>query len=534
MVSKIKKYYNDHQFLRTLVLFTAILIPWIFAVIIIRDVDESSMDYVKKNDTHCKDDPSVYHSKLEELQKPFANAKEVTAACLECHTERHKEILESVHWRWEKEDIKDGNTSVYIGKRSSLNNFCIGVQSNEKTCTRCHIGYGYEDKNFDFTDANAIDCLVCHDNTFTYKKAKGTAGFPATGEMAPDYNEIAQNVCSPKRENCGKCHFWGGGGNNVKHGDLEKALIDCSREVDVHMTTDGADMSCIECHKTENHNITGRNYSNTYSNTNRVRCEQCHQDKPHANHLINDHTVKVSCQTCHIPEYAKENATKMTWDWTTAGRLDENGEPFHEEDAFGNHTYLSIKGDFTWGKNVKPDYIWFNGTADHYTLGDTIESVPVQMNTLNGKYDCANSKIYPMKIFRGKQPYDPINNYLLQINTYGEKKGDSAYWVDFKWEPAIAKGMDYINLPWSGKYDFIETEMYMPINHMVAPAKNTLSCTECHSRDGRLDNLTGFYMPGRDHIAAVDYAGIGLILLSLIAALAHGTIRIITSRKSKA
>ena len=139
-----------------------------------------------------------------------------------------------------------------------------------------------------------------------------------------------------------------------------------------------------------------------------------------------------------------------------------------------------------------------------------------------------------MKIMRGKQPYDSENNYLVQVNTYGEKKGDSAYWQDFKWEPAIAKGMDYINLPWSGKYDFVETEMYMPINHMVAPVENTVSCTECHSRDGRLDNLTDFYMPGRDRIAAVDYAGFGLIIFSLLAVFAHGIIRIFTSRKSKA
>jgi hypothetical protein len=76
----------------------------------------------------------------------------------------------------------------------------------------------------------------------------------------------------------------------------------------------------------------------------------------------------------------------MSWKWSKAGKL-KDGKPFHEEDTYGNHTYLSTKGEFTWGKDIIPDYIWFNGTADHYILGDTITSIPVQMNTLNGSHD---------------------------------------------------------------------------------------------------------------------------------------------------
>ena len=74
----------------------------------------------------------------------------------------------------------------------------------------------------------------------------------------------------------------------------------------------------------------------------------------------------AACQTCHIPELAKEMPTKLAWDWSTAGKLDETGEPFHEEDDFGNHTYLSIKGSFKWERDVTPEYVWFNGTADHF------------------------------------------------------------------------------------------------------------------------------------------------------------------------
>ena len=47
--------------------------------------------------------------------------------------------------------------------------------------------------------------------------------------------------------------------------------------------------------------------------------------------------------------------------------------------------------------------MWFNGTADHYLLGDTIQSIPVKMNTLNGSYTDRHSKIIPVKIHVGDQ-----------------------------------------------------------------------------------------------------------------------------------
>lgn len=42
-------------------------------------------------------------------------------------------------------------------------------------------------------------------------------------------------------------------------------------------------------------------------------------------------------------------------------------------------------------------------------------------------------------------------------------------------------------LPYSGKYGFAETIMYWPINHMVAPKEEALSCLDCHCDKGRMD-----------------------------------------------
>ena len=138
------------------------------------------------------------------------------------------------------------------------------------------------------------------------------------------------------------------------------------------MGTDGADLECVACHTARNHKLLGKMYSVSSMNQDRSSCEQCHGAAPHSDGLLNQHTVKVACQTCHIPVYAKVNETKLAWDWSTAGKL-RDGQPYEIEDADGNPTYASIKGTFTWGKNVRPDYIWFNGTADHYLLGDPVQ-----------------------------------------------------------------------------------------------------------------------------------------------------------------
>jgi len=68
---------------------------------------------------------------------------------------------------------------VAIGKKNALNNFCIGVRSNWPGCTSCHADYGWEDESFDFSNQDAVDCLVCHDTTGTY--VKGAAGYPLEG-----------------------------------------------------------------------------------------------------------------------------------------------------------------------------------------------------------------------------------------------------------------------------------------------------------------------------------------------------------------
>jgi hypothetical protein len=66
---------------------------------------------------------------------------------------------------------------------------------------------------------------------------------------------------------------------------------------------------------------------------------------------------------------------------------------------------------------------------------------------------------------------------------------------------------------------------------MVAPAEQAVSCIECHSKGGRLEKLEGFYLPGRDSDATVQFIGIGAILSSLAGVLIHALLRVLASLK---
>jgi len=514
-----------------LFLFAFIIIAGIVVSTLPRKSMETTPFTQLREKYHKKFKSSVDHTQFTQLQKKFTKPQDVTAACISCHNGRQTEVMKSSHWNWERIEYVQGKGIRAVGKKNVLNNFCIGISGNEQSCNKCHIGYGYANSGFDFKDPLNVDCLACHDNSNTYLKASGGAGMP---DSSVDLANVAQHVGLPQRTNCGTCHFFGGGGNNVKHGDLEKTLFDPTRDVDVHMASEGEDMQCVDCHTADKHQMLGKMYSVSSMNRNRVQCETCHSEVPHNDDVLNKHTLKVACQTCHIPTYAKVNPTKLHWDWSTAGKL-KDGKPYELTDSNGVDTYMSIKGSFIWGKQLKPDYVWFNGTASHYLLGEKLDPTKtLKMNELYGSYNDPDAKIYPVKIHRAKQIYDTENNYLIQPKLYSATEGDGAFWTDFNWNRAAEVGMKEVNLPYSGKYGFVETEMYWPINHMVSTKDKTVSCIECHTRDnGRLAGLNDFYLPGRDFNPWIERIGKAILLLTLIGVVVHGGMRFVMGRNRK-
>ena len=496
------------------------------------------------------------HSKFKELQKEFKSGPEVTKACLACHTEAAKQVHHSKHWTWEYQNPKTGQM---LGKKHVINNFCTSISSNQEFCTACHAGYGWKDNNFDFAKQENVDCLICHESTGTYRKLPGLAGHPAYKDMefpagsgrivkAPNLKNVAQSVGKSSRQNCGACHFFGGGGDAVKHGDLDSSLTNPPKYLDVHMDKDGLNFSCGTCHKTTGHDVPGSRYAPTAKDeggkshmrgkedSNPATCQACHTNAPHkGNARLNSHSEKIACQTCHIPEFARAQPTKTLWDWSTAGKLDAQGEPLRIKDSGGHDAYDSRKGDFKYESHVIPNYVWFNGTVN-YTLRETKLNPDelVKINSFEGSPSDGQSKIWPIKIFHGKQPYDKASMQLLIPHTFGDKDDDEAFWRVFDWNKAFTAGMRSVNEKFSGEFGFVTTEMYWPITHMVAPKSDALTCAQCHAPtvgDGRLDKVPGIYMPGRSANVWLDRIGWTIALLTLIGVLVHGAGRIYAAKK---
>ncbi len=501
------------------------------------------------------DSSTADHTKFEALQADFKSGPEVTKACLSCHTEAAKQIHKTKHWTWE---YKNPDTGQVLGKKHVINNFCTAVASNEDHCSACHIGYGWADKKFDFTVQENVDCLVCHDTTGVYKKLPGLAGHPnyetmewppKSGRLRPptDLKKVAQNVGKTSRKTCGACHFRGGGGDAVKHGDLDSSLENPKRYLDVHMDTEGLNFACAKCHVTDAHEVPGSRYGPTASDTsgaqmrgskearNPATCQACHGNTPHdsADAKLNDHTHKIACQTCHVPAYARgPRHTKMSWDWSTAGRLDEQGKRIRTRNSVGKVEYDSNKGHFTYDRYVIPEYKWVNGKVKYTLFGDKVDgSSLVKINEFLGGPDDPDSRIWPLRVFRGKQMYDKGLQTLAVLHTTGND--DTAFWKNYDWDKALATGMKAVGAEYSGSMGFVETEMSWPITHMVAPKEDALKCEQCHTKGGRLAGIEGVYVPARDRIVAMDTAGFSLALLALISVLIHGAIRMFVSSRKR-
>lgn len=448
------------------------------------------------------------------------------------------DILNSLHWTW---DMTDSATGEPVGKYNVINNYCVAVASNEPRCTSCHIGIGWN-QSVNITEGTQaaqmakIDCLVCHDGSKTYVKNPTGAGAPyptkygITDGDPLSYTEIVRSFQTPDRDNCGACHFFGGGGEGVKHGTMDGSLSTPAEATDVHM---GNGMNCVDCHSYGAANqvaFVGSRYSKDTHDA--QMCIDCHTDgnsgapNPATAHsaLAPKHFSILACQTCHVPSMARGGkATKTYWDWETAGnyipgdgtkidRVIKNGD--------GDIVYHSKKGSFVWGYDIVPEYQWANGNVDHIQVADTID--PNGRNHINVLQSTVEKPglIFPVKVFVGRQPYDTLNNNLVVPHLFPTpaEKADpatsKAYWQKYNWELAAEAGM----AAYGSSYDsaasdigFAETDFTWVANHMVAPKEEVVQCWECHQSKDRLDmqalGLTGTMALIQSDDRNVTYAG---------------------------
>ncbi len=404
---------------------------------------------------------------------------EGTESCMDCHGRIGDEIITTGHFKWQgvASNIEGFESGIH-GKQDILNNFCIAVKSNEGRCTQCHIGYGWADASFDFSDPDNVDCLVCHDQTNTYQKAPTTAGLPAE---SVDLNFVARSVGEnfgvPTIDNCIFCHARAGGDDNVKHGDLAMSLADTTKEFDVHMGTKdsgGQDFECVMCHQVKkdgelnvlSHGIGGMPYHSVDEGEMRT-CEGCHGDRynRHANTTVADiinfagHD-KIACQVCHIPAIARETSTKTVWNWGDAG---EDRTDIPTQGVPPRPTYAKKKGSFVWENNVRPTLRYFNGKWEKTLIGqnDQYTSLPAVLAEPVGDYTDPDAMIYPFKKMIGNQPADANNQTILVPHLFGAAGGPNFYWKTFDWNLALEEGAAAAGQTYTGAYEFIDTEMYL-------------------------------------------------------------------------
>ena len=394
------------------------------------------------------------------------------------------------------------------GKIDLINNFCQAVPSNEGRCSQCHIGYGWQDKNFDFGNPKNIDCLACHDQTGTYKKvAAPTATQPVAG--GPDMTvealqqvaqSVGQNAGVPPRSTCVFCHSRAGGDDNVKHGDVSTrmALVAPTnpdadvvtylhRSEDVHMGVDpkatgsqkkGGNMTCVACHQAKkdaagnmlDHGIGGFMY-HSVDEGKLKGCTDCHGEATsiHIGTSV-ENLVQIARSSC-LPGRATSRRSRARFPHTStgAGRRRASTPPAgstetHPADcaktplgvtatgAVNRSTYNKLKGCFTWGTNVRPTLRFYNGKWNRVIMGlndkglDTTQ--PVDLGSPAASYKDADAMIYPFKTMTGNQAVRHRRQDRDWSRTCAARvTGPNPYWTKFDWNLALQDSAAYSTLP---------------------------------------------------------------------------------------
>ncbi len=442
------------------------------------------------------DGPIAEHNTITEYAGP--------ATCIACHQKEADEMLDSLHMQWSgpTPDLTNTNGEPLGKAKGGINTFCTYAISSKGACFSCHVR---ADGNAPHPpEINDVDCLMCHSDTYQRKFVSdpdnpitvtdiygeqknyvfGLVDSEGNYTTVPDFDNmasgtsmvnVARTVHLPTTASCLRCHAKAGGGDWTKRGDMGMNSSHASVNEDVHLSSDGANIGCVNCHSALNHKISGRGIDLRQTEADKPTCQACHNEAPHEDSTLNRHAQgQVSCQVCHIREFAKGGATEMSRDWYN---------------PVWNPAFCSGQGGFVGEEikesNVKPEYVWFDGTSYVYNVGETIK--PDE----RGIYSMARANGSP---FDGKSFIVPIKRHSTNIalnDESGKIVPPSIMWMfmtgDF--DQAVQEGMKEQGM--SGSFSIVEADAEMLITHGVEPANNAPSCVECHDGSGMTPDGTG-------------------------------------------
>lgn len=373
--------------------------------------------------------------------------------CNQCHLDKAKEVYASEHYQWK-------------GKLGAINDFCTYPDSNwlfnfplgstsAAGCATCHVGYGNAKPPFPATPTqaalNKIDCLMCHSDTYNHagQMINGVAFLRPDAASKANMRAILSNIGKPSKAACLKCHAKAGGGNGIKQGDLDLSMANPDVGVDVHMSSAGANLTCVSCHKTQAHRIAGKgNDLRVADSTTRVSCTNCHNANPHSDGELNEHRGRADCTVCHIPNYAKAMVTET-----------------RRDNEFPELLAGKYEGKRTLGANLAPRLLRYNGTSFFYKYNTVMTVKAPDGNFLMAGPNSVvpgagtSGKYYPFKVHTARMAVDSQNR-IIPINAQN-------FWSTGVPDGSISK--------------FVNVTRYLGLYHQVAPKEQARNaCVQCH------------------------------------------------------
>ena len=320
---------------------------------------------------------------------PYADGSAVTAACLECHESAASGNHATTHWTWESEPVllPGRDAPVTVGRRTETNNFCIGIQGSWTGCTKCHTGYGWEDASFDFQQEITWIAWSAPTRASTARARRATG----RGSSA----DAAGSVRRPTRQNCGSCHFGGGGGTPSGMATWTRASTTPTRR---STSTWGGWASRCDCHAGDNHQITGHMISVSQVKD-ELACTNCRESwRPgSADARLN------APLTPYLPDLPHPRRRAAPCDEDGLGLVD--GRQDLPEDP---HVYLKIKGSFVYEHDFKPTYAWWKWQCRPLPAGRPHRSGDDdQPEHAAGRHRRRGPKIWPFKVHTAANPTMP-------------------------------------------------------------------------------------------------------------------------------
>ncbi|MDZ7639589.1 MAG: hypothetical protein U5J83_15245 [Bryobacterales bacterium] len=250
-------------------------------------------------------------------------------------------------------------------------------------CGQCHIGGGYHPATERMMPSNdippateqGIDCLICHSRSYDMNYRYVVEDSNGTRWNQDRTMRAAMTVGMPASENCLFCHQHNMGGDlypqsaaaqQLGHKNQRFQQVGARSGSPWHASNDvhaAAGVQCLDCHQPQGHKIPRGNkgtglVANDLPGVD-VSCEHCHTAAPHlagpAKALLNGHSAKLACETCHIQEPEPYNLVLRDWvlpQWNASTGVWEPTNLLPEGTPGKGFTFLWFNGNGTFLANA--------------------------------------------------------------------------------------------------------------------------------------------------------------------------------------